>query len=113
MSPSRHEVLEEMRRLAETIRRHDLLYHRDDAPEITDADYDALKKRLATLEISFTDLKQPDSPTHSVGAPAAGRFKKIRHTVPMLSLDFVDDDAGLADFLERVRRFLQLHEPSP
>ena len=113
VSPSRHEVLEEMRRLAETVRRHDLLYHRDDAPEITDADYDALKKRLVALEVSFADLKQSDSPTDSVGAPAAGRFKKIRHAVPMLSLDFVDDDAGLADFLGRVRRFLRLDEPSP
>lgn len=113
VSSSRHEVLEEMRRLAEDLRRHDLLYHRDDTPQITDADYDALKKRLMALEESFSDLKQLDSPTESVGAPAVGRFKKIRHTVPMLSLDFVDDDVGIADFLTRVRRFLRWDDQAP
>src|SRR5690606_37415774 len=99
--------------LARQIRHHDSLYHQQDAPEISDAEYDALRRRLETLENEFPDLVASDSPTKSVGAAPASGFKKIRHAAPMLSLSNAFDEEDIADFVQRVRKFLNMKESEP
>ncbi len=96
----------EWMRLAAQIDAANLAYHQQDAPEIPDADYDALKARLLALEADFPQLAGADSPSAKVGAPAASGFGKIRHAVPMLSLGNAFDDADVADFITQIRRFL-------
>ncbi len=100
----------ELDRLAEEIARHDAAYHGDDAPVISDAEYDALKRRNLEIEARFPALKRADSPSEKVGAAPSERFVKVRHAVPMLSLGNVFDDEELADFVGGVRRFLSLDE---
>ena len=102
------EAAAELERLAAEIARHDALYHRDDAPEITDAEYDALVRRNRAIEAQFPNLIRDDSPTHRVGAATAEGFSKSRHGVPMLSLDNVFDADEFAEFAARIRRFLGL-----
>ncbi len=102
------EAVEELARLAAEIAKHDDLYHRQDAPIIPDADYDALRRRNSEIEARFSDLVRDDSPSRRVGAPAAGGFDKIAHSRPMLSLENAFDDGEIAGFVERVRRFLGL-----
>ncbi|MBO6636429.1 MAG: NAD-dependent DNA ligase LigA, partial [Parvibaculum sp.] len=89
---------------------HDRRYHGEDAPTITDAEYDALRRRNAEIEQAFPDLVRPDSPTGSVGAPPAEGFAKVRHAVPMLSLAKAYTDQDVLDFIERGRRFFQRDE---
>jgi len=103
----------EIDRLAAEIARHDRLYHAEDAPEISDADYDALKRRLAALEAAHPALARPDSPTRSVGAPPAEGFAKIRHRVAMLSLGNAFDPGEVEEFVGRIRRFLSLDADAP
>ena len=102
------EAATELQRLAREIQRHDALYYAQDAPDVSDAAYDALRQRNGEIEARFPDLVRSDSPSHRVGAPPAERFGKVRHAVPMLSLGnaFADEDVG--DFVERVARFLNL-----
>ena len=107
------EAAAELERLAAEIARHDRLYHEQDAPELTDAEYDALRRRNAELEARFPNLVRPDSPSRSVGAAPAAGFAKVRHRVPMLSLDNAFDAADFAEFLARVRRFLGLPADAP
>jgi DNA ligase (NAD+) len=102
------EAERELARLAKEIARHDELYHRKDAPEIADAEYDALKRRNDAIERRFPLIVRPDSPSKRVGAAPAAGFGKVRHAVPMLSLDNAFDEADLREFVERVRRFLGL-----
>ncbi|SFV25905.1 DNA ligase (NAD+) [Hyphomicrobium facile] len=97
-----------MARLAAEISHHDELYYRQDAPEISDAAYDALRRRLDELEKAHPGLRRSDSPTETVGAAPVAAFGKIRHDVPMLSLGNAFDDQDVVDFVERVRRFLKL-----
>ena len=104
LSPA--EARSEASRLASEIRRHDALYFREDAPEISDAEYDALRRRLEDIERRFPEARPSDSPTATVGAAPVEVFGKIRHSVPMLSLGNAFDDADVTDFVERVRRFL-------
>ena len=110
---SEAEAAEELAALAAAIRRHDDLYYRQDAPEISDADYDILRRRNETLETAFPELVRADSPSQRVGiAPAAG-FSKVRHRVPMLSLQNAFADRDVEDFVARVRRFLSLQPTDP
>ncbi len=107
------EAKAELARLAAEIARHDRLYHEQDAPEITDAEYDALRRRNAAVEARFPALVRPDSPSRSVGGPLAGGFAKLRHRVPMLSLDNAFGAAEFAEFWVRARRFLGLASDTP
>ena len=102
------EAAAELERLAAEIARHDEAYYQKDAPEISDAEYDALRRRNAELEAQFPDLKRPDSPSERIGAAPAGGFAKVRHSRQMLSLDNVFTDEEVGEFLDRVRRFLGL-----
>ena len=98
----------ELKRLSDEIARHDAAYYQSDAPEISDADYDALRARHAALEARFPDLVRSDSPSLRVGAAPSAAFSKIAHTVPMLSLSNAFADSDVIDFVTRVRRFLKL-----
>jgi DNA ligase (NAD+) len=95
-------------RLAAEIAGHDRRYYQDDAPSVSDAEYDALRRRYNAIEARFPQLRTLESLTQRVGAAPSGRFAKVRHAVPMLSLDnaFAEDD--VVDFVGRIRRFLRL-----
>ncbi len=99
--------------LADAIRRANLAYHGADAPEIADADYDALKRELEGLEADWPDLALPDSPTRQVGAAPAQGFGKIAHARPMLSLANAFTAEEVADFVARCRNFLGLPPDAP
>jgi DNA ligase (NAD+) len=105
---SEAEAAAELERLAGEIAHHDALYYRQDQPEISDAEYDALRERNASIEARFPHLVREDSPSVRVGAAPVEAFGKVMHAVPMLSLGNVFDDEGVRDFLERIRRFLGL-----
>jgi DNA ligase (NAD+) len=104
------EAKAELTRLSLTLAEHDKRYHQDDAPTISDADYDALKRRNEAIEARFPHLVGLDSPSLRVGAKPAERFEKVRHSRPMLSLDNAFSEADVAEFLSRIRRFLNLPE---
>ncbi len=103
----------ELARLAEEIRRHDRLYYQDAAPEISDADYDALRLRNTAIEARFPDLARPDGPSARVGAAPAAGFAKVRHKVPMLSLGNAFDAADVQEFFDSVRRFIKELKDNP
>jgi len=102
------EAVAELAQLAAGIAHHNRLYHDQDAPEISDADYDALVRRNAAIEARFPHLVRDDSPSRVVGATPSGPLAKVRHARPMLSLDNGFSDEDVAEFVERVRRFLRL-----
>ncbi|WP_270730915.1 NAD-dependent DNA ligase LigA [Shimia sp. Alg240-R146] len=99
----------ELARLAAFLGRANTAYHGEDAPEISDADYDAAKRRNSEIETRFPDLKRDDSPSEQVGATPGEGFGKISHVVPMLSLGNAFEDEDVADFDDRIRRYLNLH----
>ncbi|MEZ5852142.1 MAG: NAD-dependent DNA ligase LigA [Hyphomicrobiaceae bacterium] len=107
------EARAELARLATIIAHHDSLYYQQDAPEVSDAAYDALRIRNAAIEARFPELVREDSPSRRVGATPAERFGKVRHGVPMLSLGNAFADGDVADFVARVRRFLSLDAGDP
>jgi DNA ligase (NAD+) len=97
----------ELARLAEAIAAADIAYHQNDAPEITDADYDAMRRRNDAIEEAFPGLVRVDSPSLAVGAPPAEGFAKVRHAVPMLSLAKAYTDQDVVDFIQRGHRFFE------
>jgi DNA ligase (NAD+) len=108
------EAVNELMRLAKAIARHNRLYHAEDSPEISDAEYDALVRRNADLEAAFPHLIRADSPARGVGHEvAASPLSKVRHDVRMMSLDNAFSDEEVAEFVARVRRFLNLGEDVP
>ncbi len=104
------EAAKELEWLAKEIARHNRLYHSEDAPEISDAEYDALMRRNQALEAEFPHLVREDSPSRRVGAAPEGPLAKVAHALPMLSLDNAFADEEVRDFVGRVRRFLRLGE---
>jgi len=104
------EAQAEMAALAKQIAHHDVLYHQKDAPEISDADYDALRVRYRALREAFPELAPKDDPEKRVGAAPAAAFSKVKHVVPMLSLNNAFSDEDVIDFVARIRRFLQLSD---
>ncbi len=103
----------ELKRLAQEIAEHDERYYQHDAPTISDADYDALRIRNAAIEARFPALVRADSPSARVGARPARGFAKLRHAVPMLSLDNAFSEQDVTDFVDRIRRFLRLAVDEP
>nr|WMC95184.1 NAD-dependent DNA ligase LigA [Aminobacter aminovorans] len=112
-SLSETEAAAELARLAEEIAGHDLRYHAEDAPTISDADYDALRRRNLAIEQRFPQLVREDSPSKSVGAAVSEKFGKVTHVVPMLSLDNAFADEDVSEFVGRIRRFLRLSADEP
>ncbi|MGE0503003.1 MAG: NAD-dependent DNA ligase LigA [Rhizobiaceae bacterium] len=102
------EAVAELKRLATEIAFHDERYHAEDDPLISDAEYDALRRRNLAIEQRFPDLVRDDSPSRRVGAAISEKFGKVTHAVPMLSLDNAFADEDVVDFLARIRRFLRL-----
>jgi DNA ligase (NAD+) len=103
----------ELARLAAEIAGHDRRYYQDDAPTVSDAEYDALRRRNEAIEQRYPELTRADSPSRKVGAQPAGKFAKVRHAVPMLSLGNAFADEDVTDFVERIRRFLRLDADTP
>ena len=103
----------ELKTLAKTMARADIAYHQDDAPEITDAEYDALKQRNIEIEEKFPDLKRKDSPSDRIGAPVSSGFSKVKHAVAMMSLGNAFSEEDVTDFDTRVRKFLNIPEGQP
>jgi DNA ligase (NAD+) len=97
-------------RLAEEIASHDQRYYQEDAPTVSDAEYDRLRQRYGAIEARFPQLRTLDSLTQRVGAAPSARFAKVRHAVPMLSLDNAFAEEDVIDFVGRIRRFLRLGE---
>ena len=101
------EAKNELVRLSEEILRHDKAYYRDDAPLISDGEYDILRRRLSEIEAKFPTLKKEDSPSNKVGITGSPGFSKIRHAKPMLSLSNVFSEDELREFIAGIRRFLK------
>ena len=110
---SKAEAEAELAALAAEIATADAAYYQNDAPELSDSDYDALKRRNAAIEARFPGLVRPDSPSRRVGAAPAESFAKVRHRVPMLSLANAFEAEEVRDFDAGVRRFLGLSADAP
>ena len=98
----------ELMRLALEIEAHNERYYQQDAPTVSDAEYDLLRRRVEAIEAKFPELVTAESPSQKVGAAPSGRFAKVQHAVPMLSLGNAFSDEDVTDFVDRVRRFLKL-----
>ena len=107
------EATNRLMRLAKEIARHDQLYHDQDAPEISDAQYDALVRENRELEARFPQLVRADSPSQRLGAAPTTGLAKVTHAKPMLSLDNAFSDEEVYEFVARVRRFLNLPAEEP
>jgi DNA ligase (NAD+) len=105
---TRAQAKTEHMRLALELEGHDRRYYQDDAPSVTDAEYDALRARFNAIEKRFPELVSAESPSQKVGAAPSGRFRKVRHSLPMLSLDNAFAEEDVTDFVGRIERFLKL-----
>lgn len=105
-SPDIHQAAFEVEELRAQIKHHDKKYYQDNAPIISDAEYDKLRKRLEELEQQFPELITPDSPTQKVGGNIQEKFAKVKHSKPMLSLGNAFEMEDVQDFLDKIRRFL-------
>jgi len=104
------EAKAEHARLEAELRKHDEAYYQRDAPTVSDAEYDELRRRYGAIEERFPDLRTLESLTRKVGAAPARGFAKVRHAVPMLSLANAFSEEDVADFVARIRKFLNLKE---
>lgn len=107
------EAVAELERLARILAEANRAYHVNDAPEITDADYDRLKQRNAAIEARFPNIKRYDSPSENVGAPPSEGFAKVTHSVAMLSLANAFDESDVTDFDARIRKYLGIGADQP
>ncbi|HEX5045913.1 MAG TPA: NAD-dependent DNA ligase LigA [Gammaproteobacteria bacterium] len=107
------EAAAELEALAASIAKADRAYYQDDAPVLSDADYDTLRQRNAAIEARFPELIRTDSPSRRIGAAPTEKFAKVRHRVPMLSLDNAFEDDDIVSFVDRIRRFLGLAADEP
>src|SRR4051794_15355330 len=107
------EAANRLMRLAKEIARHDKLYHDQDAPEVSDAEYDALVRENRELEAQYPHLVRADSPSKRLGAASTSALAKVTHARPMLSLDNAFSADEVREFVGRVRRFLNLAESEP
>ena len=107
------EAQAELARLATALKRHDEAYHRDDAPQIDDAEYDAMRRRNRAIEVRFPALQRADSPESRVGAKPREGFAQVEHRALMLSLSNAFSREDVEDFVDRVRRFLSLDGTEP
>src|SRR5437763_1537902 len=97
-------------RLALELESHDKRYYQDDAPSVSDAEYDEVRQRFNAIEKRFPEFVSADSPSQKIGAAPSGRFKKVRHSLPMLSLDNAFAEEDVRDFAGRIERFLKLKD---
>ncbi|MEM1399838.1 MAG: NAD-dependent DNA ligase LigA, partial [Pseudomonadota bacterium] len=110
---SEKEAAAELKSLAAEIAEHDRAYHQDDAPTISDAAYDALRRRNEAIEARFPNLRLADGPSNKVGAPSRTGFAKVQHAAPMLSLGNAFEESDVTEFGARVARFLKRDTPPP
>src|SRR6056297_1168140 len=110
---SEAEARDELARLADEIARANRAYHQKDAPEISDAEFDALKQRNSAIEARFPHLKRADSPSEQVGASPAEGFAKVTHAVRMMSLSNAFEDSDITEFDDRIRRYLGMADEAP
>jgi DNA ligase (NAD+) len=108
MSPSQSQT--EIQKLRKELTHHSYRYYVLDDPEISDAEYDRMFRKLQALEEKFPELVTPDSPTQRVGAAPLEEFETVTHTIPMVSLDNAFDDGEMRDFDQRLRKLLELDE---
>jgi DNA ligase (NAD+) len=107
------QAMVEHKRLALEIEHYDKAYYQEDAPIVSDAEYDALRKRFNAIEARFAEFVTGESPSQKIGAAPSGRFRKVRHAIPMLSLDNAFAEQDVEDFVGRIRRFLKIGESEP
>ena len=100
----------EHKRLTLELEEHDRLYYQDDAPKVSDAEYDALRQRFNAIEQRFPEFVSSESPSQKIGAAPSAKFKKVRHALPMLSLDNAFAEEDVRDFVGRIERFLKLKD---
>src|ERR1044072_6959908 len=112
-SLSEKQAKAEHARLHAELIEHDKRYYQDDKPTVTDAEYDSLRRRYGEIEERFPDLRTLESLTLKVGVAPTGRFAKVRHAVPMLSLDNAFSEEDVTRFVEPIRRFLKLDADEP